>query len=101
MISPFHEFIRFPRRLSPFPRFSAAIADVWKSNPANFTQYETITMRRQMWAIEGEVKGTRIFYTDPETKFNVIEGFRCERCNRTFFASELNDFSHECMEPAN
>jgi hypothetical protein len=81
--------------MTPIPTFSDAPFD-----PPTTAQYEVISMKRQMWAIDGDVKGTAVFYTEPETKLNVIEGFRCERCNRTFFASELNDFSHECMEAA-
>ena len=97
MISPFHESIRFPRKLPLMPVFSFGNTFDPKT-PAN---YEVISMKRQMWAVDGDVKGTPIYYTDPKTKFNVIEGFRCERCNRTFFAANLNDFAHECMDAAN
>lgn len=98
MTSPIHEFIRFPRRLSPLPSFSAA---PWNSNPANCAQYEVITMKRQYWAIEGEVTGIRKLYADAVDGFSIIEGFRCERCNKVFFAAEINDFAHECMESVN
>jgi hypothetical protein len=96
MISPFHEFIKFPRRLSPMPRFTDASFD-----PKTAVQYEVITMKRQAWAFDGQVSGIRRIYYDPVDGFTICEGFRCEVCNRTFFATELDDYAHECMEPVN
>jgi hypothetical protein len=95
MTSPFHEVIRFPRKLKPFPVFSDA-----PFNPMNAALYETINMKFQYWAINGIVKGIPVTYVDPNDGFMVIKGFRCERCNKVFFAAEINDFAHECMDAA-
>lgn len=95
MISPYHEFLRFPRRLSPMPRFTDHF------DPKNSVQYDIVTMKCQAWAFDGSVEGIRKMYSDPIDGFTICEGFRCEVCSRTFFASELNDYAHECMEPVN
>ena len=96
MISPFHEVIRFPRRLAPPPFFSDALYDL---NPAGCDRYETVNMKFQYWAINGIVTGIPVIYVDPSNGFMIVKGFRCERCHKIFFAAEINDFSHECMEP--
>lgn len=96
MIHPYSEHLHFPRRLSPSTWLSDKPLDTSRS-----VTMETITMKRQCWAFDGVVSGIENIYTDPIEGFTVVAGFRCERCCKVFFASDINDFVHECMDPEN
>lgn len=50
---------------------------------------------------ESTVKGIRAHHYDatPTSPAGVIaRGYRCEVCNRVFFAADIDDFRHECMD---
>lgn len=66
----------------------------------SYVSYERILMYGETWAFAGQARGiTSGRYTVMDgDRVWLAMGYRCERCHKVFFAAELEDFIHECME---